>query len=591
MIKERIKQIQTLMKEQNIGLYVVPTSDYHGSEYVSAFFKVREYLSGFTGSAGTLVIGKDAAYLFADGRYFIQAEKQIAGTGIELMKMGQQGVPTLVELLEKELPDNTNIGADTLLISTALGQTMALIAKKKHGQLIGVDLASKIWKDRPSLPKEKVFILDKKFCGESTKSKIRRIKKVMRDNHASSHVIASLTDIAWILNLRGNDVECTPVFLSYLVINKSRVELFIDQDKLDKGVRDYLLDNGINIHDYDEIHKCVSSLKGTVLIDSGNLNYGINQEIKCKKVDKQYPSTLMKSIKNKVEIKNIKEAHLKDAIAMCKFMYWLKTNIGKENMSEVSVQDYLYDLRAKLPNYVGPSFTTICAYKDHGAMMHYSATKESDVKLKAEGFLLVDSGGHYLEGTTDITRTFALGKLSDEQKKHFTAVLESVINLARAKFLKGCRGINLDVLARGPIWDLLIDYKCGTGHGVSYLMSVHEGPQAFRWQVSDKLENIPALEPGMVTTDEPGIYLEGRYGIRTENELLCKELATNDDGTFLGFECITYVPIDLDAIDPKYLSPRNIEYLNEYHADIYKKVSPYLTKEEKAFLKEYTRAI
>ena len=591
MIKERIQKIRELMKDANIGLYIVPTSDYHGSEYISDFFKVRQYMSGFTGSAGTLLISEKNAYLFADGRYFIQAEKEISGTGIQLMKMGLDGVPTLFELLEKELESGKNIGVDTFLISTSYGKTLEKIAKHKGAKVIGIDLVGKIWKDRAELPKDRVFILDKKYAGESYKSKLKRIKKVMRDNHCTSHIVSSLTDIAWILNMRGNDVKCTPVFLSYLIIKNNGVQLFIDKNKLDENVKAYLKENDIAVYDYNKIGEEVKKLGGHVLIDPDNLNYGIYNLLKAKKVESMYPSTKMKAIKNKVEIKNIKEAHVKDAVAMCKFMYWLKTNVGKIPMSEVSIQDYLYELRSKQDNYLGPSFTTICAYQDHGAMMHYNATKESDVKVNKQGLLLVDSGGHYLEGTTDITRTFALGALSEEEKCHFTTVLQSVINLARARFLKGCRGINLDVLAREPIWNLYLDYKCGTGHGVSYLTSVHEGPQGFRWQIGERIENMTILEPGMVTTDEPGIYLEGKYGIRTENELLCVEDKTNIDGTFLAFECVTYVPIDLDAIDKKYLTKESVSYLNDYHKMVYKKISPYLNKEEKEFLKEYTRAI
>lgn len=591
MIKERIKTLQKELVKENIGVYIIPTSDYHGSEYVSDFFKVREYMSGFTGSAGTLVVTKDKAFLFADGRYFIQAENQLKGSDIELIKMGQDKMPTLQELIIRELKKGENIGFDSGLISTSLGKYLQVIAKKNKGKVIEKDLVNDIWKDRPDLPKEKLFILDIKYAGETTKSKIKRIKTKLRENHASSTVIASLPDIAWTLNLRGNDVECTPVFLSYLIINHNNYELFIDKSKINKEVQAYLDANNIKVYDYFDIKEHVSALKGTVLIDPASVNYGIYSAIKAKKLEKTNPSILMRSMKNKTELKNIREAHLKDAIAMCKFMYWLKTNVGKVKMSEVSIQDYLYDLRSKASNYVGPSFTTICAYKEHAAMMHYSATKETDVPVYAEDMLLVDSGGHYLEGTTDITRTFILGKVSNEEKMHFTTVLESVLNLMRAKFLYGCTGIALDILCRGPLWNLNMDYKCGTGHGVGYLLSVHEGPQGFRWRVVPERMDSEILEEGMVTTDEPGVYLEGKYGIRTENELICKKITKNDDGTFMGFECITYVPVDLDGIDKEYLSKENIAYLNEYHKMVYKKVSPYLDEKEKEFLKEYTKAI
>lgn len=590
MINKRIQSLQKELVAKNIGVYIIPTADYHGSEYISDFFKVRQYMSGFTGSAGTLLVTKTKAYLFADGRYFLQAEAELKGSNIELIKMGLAGMPTLSELIQKELGEGENIGFDAALISTRQARELEKIAKAKAGRVVSEDLIVKIWQDRPSLPKGKLWILEKQYSGESTKSKIKRLRSKMREKHCSNHIISSLCDIAWLLNLRGSDVECTPVFLAYLVLMGRHCTLFVDRTKLTIEVKRYLAENGVEVEDYTSAQDYCSQLRGTTLIDPNNLNYAIYRVLTCKKVEAQYPSVLMRAIKNKTEIKNIKEAHIKDAVAMCKFMYWLKTNIGKQEMSELSVQDYLYQLRAEQKDYVGPSFGTICAYKEHAALMHYSSSEKTNVALKPEGLLLIDSGGHYLQGTTDITRTFALGKLSAEEKMHFTTVVEAVINLASTQFLKGCRGINLDVLCREPFWKLGMDYKCGTGHGVGYLLSVHEGPQSFRWQPIPGLESA-VLEPGMVTTDEPGIYLGGKYGIRIENELLCKEILTNADGTFLGFEDITYVPIDLDAIDKTYLSAPNIAYLNNYHKQVYRLISPYLNEEEKKFLKTYTRAI
>lgn len=587
-----ISKIQTKLKENHLGVYIVPTNDYHSSEYVSEYFKERKYLSGFTGSQGTLLISKDHAYLFVDGRYFIQAENEIKNTSIILMKMGEPGVPTLEEHIDNILLDKENIGINAKYVSIYQGIKYQSIARKHHAELIDIDLIKDIWNDRPSLPKEKLWILIDKYAGENIASKLNRIREKMKDNDCNYHLLTVLDDIAWTLNLRGNDIPCNPVFLSYLLIESDRATLYIDQSKVDEDVRKYLEDNHVYIKNYNDIDNDLSHLKdGNILIDDHKVNYSLYLHIYLHIVTGDNPSYLFKAIKNDVEVNNLINAHIKDGVALTKFMIWLKKNVGNIPMSEVSVQEYLYQLRREQPNYIEPSFNTICAYKEHAAMMHYSASKESDVELKKEGMLLVDSGGQYYEGTTDVTRTFILGPISKEEKHHFTLSLKSNLDLNMAVFLEGCRGINLDILARGPIWEELIDYKCGTGHGVSYLMNVHEGPNGFRWKVVPERNDSAVLVPNMITTDEPGIYLENKYGIRHETELLCIDKGETEFGHFLGFKCITLCPFDLDGVNVDELTEKERAFLNAYHQEVYEKLSPYMSEEENKYLKEYTKVI
>ena len=591
MINENIKIIQNKLKELNVGAYIVPTNDYHSSEYVSSYFKERVFLSGFTGSQGTLVISQDNAYLFVDGRYFIQAENQIKDTKITLMKMGEKGVPSLDELLKEIIKEGENLGVNAKYISIKEGHKYEALIEEKKGKLISLDLVKDLWNDRPLLPKDKLWVLIEKYAGESTSKKINRIREEMDKVGASNHLLTVLDDIAWTLNLRGNDIPCNPVFLSYLLINKEEATLYIDLDKIDVDVKNYLSSNNVKIKEYDEIYNDLRNINGKILLDDSKVNYSLYLNINNEIIAKDNPTLLFKAIKNDVEVQNLIKAHIKDGVALTKFMYWLKTNVGHIKMSEISAQDYLYELRKQQDNYIEPSFNTICAYKDHAAMMHYSATKESDVEIKKEGMLLVDSGGQYYEGTTDVTRTFVLGYISKEEKHHFTLSLKSNLDLAMAIFLEGCRGLNLDILARGPIWEELIDYKCGTGHGVSYLMNVHEGPNGFRWRIVPERNDSAVLVKNMITTDEPGIYLEGKYGIRHETELLCVDKGETEFGHFLGFKCITLCPFDLDGINVEELTEKERDYLNNYHQEVYDTLSPYMNEEERKFLKQYTRKI
>ena len=417
----------------------------------------------------------------------------------------------------------------------------------------------------------------------------------MKEYGADVHILSSLEDQAWLYNLRANDVSHTPVFLAYTIITLDSVTLYVDSAKIDYSIDKYLNENDIHTKEYFDIYDQLNQIKGKkILMNFNKVNYQLYQGL-CNNnelINKEDPSLLLKAIKNPTEIENIKKAHIKDGVAMTKFMYYLKTGYKEgQEMSEISVSDYLEELRRLDKGLVDLSFNTICGFKEHAAMMHYSATPETNSKITGNGFLLVDSGGHYLEGTTDITRTFAMGNVSSEMKRHFTTVLKSNIALASAVFLKGCTGLNLDILARGPIWQLDLDYKCGTGHGVGYLLSVHEGPNSFRWKSIPSKPSGQEILPGMITTNEPGIYLKDKYGIRIENEMLCVEGATNEYGTFLKFETITYCPIDLDAIQKSQLTYIEKEWLNNYHQMVYDKISPYLTKEEVEWLKEYTKKI
>jgi Xaa-Pro aminopeptidase len=596
MIPERLAKLRAEMKKRNISMYVVPTADFHESEYVGEHFKARKYITGFSGSAGTAVITMTEAGLWTDARYFVQAAKQLEGTTVTLRKMREEGVPTVNEYIEDTLGEGECLGFDGRVINSTLGAEFAEIAAKKNGSLyVDEDLVDLIWEDRPPLSKEPVWVLDEKYAGESVADKLKKIREQMEEKGATLHLLTSLYNISWILNVRGGDIHYVPVVLSYLAIAKDSCVWFVQEEALDATVRAHLEANGITTRPYNSFYDYVKTIGGgeTVLLNKGVVNYRIVNSIpkEVKVIDEADPADLMKAVKNPVELNNTRNAHIKDAVAMCKFMYWLKTNIGKIPMTEISVSDHLEELRAEQEGYIELSFDTICGYADHGAIVHYAATPETDKPLEAKGLLLVDSGGHYLEGTTDITRTFVLGPITDEEKADFTRVCRSNINLQAARFLHGCNGMNLDIIARTPFWEVNKDYKHGTGHGVGYILNVHEGPNAFRWQKTPGRDEGAVLEEGMVTTDEPGIYIEGKYGIRTESELITRKGEKNEFGQFMYFENMTYVPIDLDAIDPDQMTSVEKQRLNDYHAMVFEKIAPFLNEEEAAFLKKYTRAI
>ena len=596
MIPERLTALREELKRRNIDIYVVPTADFHESEYVGEHFKARKFITGFTGSAGTAVITLKEAGLWTDGRYFVQAEKQLEGSTVTLYRMAEEGVPAVEEFVKDKLPQGGCIGFDGRTVNGAWGEKFAAIAEEKGGSLsVGEDLINLIWTDRPELSRAPLFILEEKYSGKSTAEKIKDVRAKMAEEGADVHILTSLCDIAWLLNIRGGDIQSVPVVLSYLVLTKDQCIWFLQEEVVDDAIRAYLNENHIETRPYDAIYTYVPTIpeSAVVLMNKSGVNYRICNELNknIQVINKPNPTELMKAVKNPVEVDNTRLAHVKDGVAVTKFMYWLKTNIGKIPMTEISASDYLEARRREQENFIDLSFTTISAYGANAAMMHYSATPESNTGLKPEGFLLVDSGGHYYEGTTDITRTFVLGPISDEMKQHFTAVCRSNMKLANAKFLYGACGLNLDILARGPLWDMGIDYKCGTGHGVGYILNVHEGPNGFRWKIVPERHDSGVLEEGMITTDEPGVYLEGKYGIRTENELVCRKAEKNEYGQFMEFENITYAPIDLDGIDPEQMSPREKQMLNDYHKKVYEVLSPYMTEEENEWLKKYTRAI
>ena len=595
MIQERLAALREEMKKRNIAIYVVPTADFHESEYVGSYFKARKFITGFTGSAGTAVITLTEAGLWTDGRYFVQAAKQLAGTTVTLYKMGMEGVPKVNEYIENTLAEGECLGFDGRVVNGGWGKELEEIVAKKHGSLyVDEDLIDLIWKDRPAMSAEPVRILDMAYTGKSTKEKLADVRAVMKEKGAQLHLMSSLYDIAWLLNVRGNDISYVPVVLSFLALSEDSCTWFVQEQIVTEELKAYLTENGITTQPYESFYDYVKNIHvDKVLMNKQVANYRICNNIPAsvEVLDEKDPTERMKAIKNETEVRNTRNAHVKDAVAMCRFMYWLKKNVGKIPMTEISVSDYLEQLRAEQEGFLDLSFDTICGYADHGAIVHYSATPESDVPLKPEGLLLVDSGGHYLEGTTDITRTFVLGPITDEMKADFTRVCRSNMNLANVRFLHGCTGINLDVIAREPFWEANLDYNHGTGHGVGYILNVHEGPNAFRWQKSAGRSEDSVLEEGMITTDEPGIYIEGKYGIRLENELLCCKGEKNEYGQFMYFENITYVPFDLDAIDPEQMTSVERSRLNEYHAKVYEVVSPYLEGEEKAWLKEATRAI
>lgn len=596
MIKQRIENIRDLMKEKNIYAYIVPSSDYHQSEYVGDYFKSREFMSGFTGSSGTLIISMDEAGLWTDGRYFIQAEQELKDSGIKLFKMGEEGVPTIEEYLLEKLPKNSTLGFDGRVMSVKEGQSLAnKLAFKGINIEYKYDLVNDIWEDRCSLPTEKAFLLGIEYSGESFSDKLSRIRAVMKAKKATTHILASLDDIAWLFNIRGRDVKSNPVVLSYAVISIDSVYLFIDKNKIGEDIKVELSKENVQIKGYEEVYEFIKNIdeNEVVLIDTSKVNYAIYNNIpsNVQKIEERNPSVLFKSIKNEIELKNIRNSHIKDGVAFTKFMYWLKNNIGKIEITEISATQKLEDFRREQDKFIEPSFSTIAAYKDHAAMMHYSATEESNYKLEPRDLFLVDSGGQYFDGTTDITRTIALGPIPKNVRRDFTNVVRGMIRLSKAKFLYGCRGYNLDILARGPLWEEGIDYKCGTGHGIGFVLNVHEGPNGFRWKVREDIDDTCILEEGMVTTNEPGVYVENSHGIRIENEIVVRKAEKNEYGQFMDFEVITFAPIDLDAIDESLILKDEKVYLNNYHKQVYDKISLYLNEEEKQWLKTYTREI
>lgn len=594
-IRDRLRLLREKMKENGVTVYVVPSTDCHESEYVCAHYRAREYITGFTGSAGTAVVTPDEAGLWTDGRYFIQAEQQLKDTNVRLFRMGEPGVPAVEAYVKEHLTEGGRLGFDGRVMGASRAEAFVKAAQEKNADvLVTEDLVGKIWEDRPGIPDAPVFVLEECYTGESSRNKQKRIREEMEKLKADVHVAASLCDIMWILNLRGKDIPHVPVALSFLYMTKDNCIWYVRRSVVTEEVRSYLLENGVQIKAYEEIYTDLEkSARGQrIWMDKKNVNYRLLSSLPegVELIDKSNPSEHMKAVKNETELANLRIAHLKESLAFTRFMYWLKTRVGKEEITELSAAEYLNDRRKEQEHYLEQSFSPISAYGPHAAIVHYSPTEESNISIEPCGFLLVDAGGHYLEGTTDTTRTFAMSKLSEEEKRMFTAVCRGNLNLANARFLYGCTGYNLDILCREPLWQAGADYKHGTGHGVGYLLNVHEGPNAFRWKLPEG-ERPAVLEAGMVTTDEPGIYIEGKFGIRTENELVCVKGEANEYGQFMKFEILTMVPIDLDAILPEEMTPIERGYLNAYHRNVYETLAPYMNEEEQEWLKNYTREI
>ncbi len=593
-IQERLFNLRKQMKEKELDIYIVPTADFHQTEYVGEYFKARKYITNFSGSAGTAVITADEAKLWVDGRYFIQAAEQIAGTTVEMMKMNEPGVPTIGKYLADTLKEGGSIGFDGRVVAMGAGLAYEKIAAKKNGKIIyAYDLIDEIWEDRPALSEEPAWILKQEYAGETTACKLARIREYMKNNDAQVHILTSLDDICWTLNMRGNDIEFFPLVLSYAMITMDRVHLYINEKKLSEDIKAQFAEDGVLLHPYNEIYEDIKTIakEEAVLIDPDRLNYALYRNIpdEVEKVEQRNPEVLFKAIKNPVEIENIRKAQIKDSVAHVRFMKWLKENVGKTRITEMSAAEKLDEFRMEMGNFIRPSFEPISSYGEHCALMHYTSSPETDVELKEGNVFLTDTGAGFYEGSTDITRTYALGEIPDEMKEHFTLTLMGHLGLANAKFLYGCTGLNLDLMARKPLWDRNLDFKCGTGHGMGYLLSIHESPAGFRWQY--RAGESAVLEEGMVLTDEPGIYIEGSHGVRLENEILVCKGKENEYGQFMHFEIITYIPMDLDAVKTEMLPEETRLSLNEYHKTVYEKVSPYLNEEEKEWLKKYTRAI
>ncbi len=593
-IQERLKALREQMKEKKIDIYIVPTADFHQTEYVGEYFKARKYITNFSGSAGTAVITADEARLWTDGRYFIQAAEQIAGTTVELMKMGEPGVLTIKEYLADTLKEGGNIGFDGRAVAMGEGLAYEEIAKEKNGRVIyAYDLIDEIWEERPALSTEPAWMLEEKYAGETAAGKLSRIREYMKENGASVHVLTTLDDICWTLNMRGNDIEFFPLVLSYGIITMSQMHLYINEAKLSEEMKAQFAKDHIFLHPYNDIYEDVKMIaeEESVLIDPARLNYALYSNIPdgVKKIEQRNPEVLFKAVKNPVEIENIRKAQIKDSVAHVRFMKWLKENVGKIRITEMSAAEKLDEFRMEMGNFIRPSFEPISSYGEHCALMHYTSSPETDVELKEGNVFLTDTGAGFYEGSTDITRTYALGEIPDIMKEHFTLTLMGHMGLANARFLYGCTGMNLDLMARKPLWDRGLDFKCGTGHGMGYLLSIHESPAGFRWRY--RAGETAVLEEGMVLTDEPGIYIEGSHGIRLENEILVRKGEENEYGQFMYFETITYIPMDLDAVKAEMLPKETRIQLNDYHRTVYEKVSPYLNDEEKEWLKKYTRAV
>ena len=591
---KNVAAIRKLMEERGIDAYVIPMADFHQSEYVGEHFKAIRFVTGFTGSYATVAITKDDAGLWTDGRYFTQANTELEGSGVHLMKMFVDDTPGTVEWVAMNVPEGGKVAFDGRVLSMGDGQAYEEALAGKNVTIdYEQDLVSEVWENRPSLSEKPAFFLEEKYTGENTGHKLERVREKMAEVGATAHIVASLDDVAWLFNTRGDDIDFFPLVLAYALVTKDGAKLYIDERKLNDELRAEYEKYHIEVCPYNDIYEDAKKLgeDEVVLIDPMKMNYALYKNLNCKVVEGANPTILMKAMKNPVEIENIRKAELKDSIALTKFICWVKKNYNKEKITELTCVDKLTWFRQQQEGYIRDSFEPLQAFGPNAAMMHYSPTPETDATLEEGGMLLSDTGGGYYEGSTDITRTTILGSITPEMKKYYTAVYRAMQNLSVANFLYGNHGWSLDVLARKPIWDLNKDFQCGTGHGFGYLGSIHEPPTGFRWYIVPSKNEHHQFEEGMCITNEPGIYEEGYFGIRIENNLVTVKGEKNKYGQFMHFETLNFVPIDLDGIDPEELTKSEREWLNDYHAQCYEKLAPYMDEEELEWLKEYTRAI
>ena len=588
----QVERLREEMRKHGIDAYLIVSDDFHASEYVGDYFKCREYVSGFDGSAGTLVITEQEAGLWTDGRYFLQAEKQLEGSGIVLFKSGEKDVPTILQYLENTLNEGQCLGYDGRTVSAAYaGKLRECLNQKQIQWKENIDLVGAIWENRPAMSAEPVWLLDDRFAGKSRREKLRELRVRMKEAGADICLLSSLDDIAWLYNIRGNDIAYNPVVLSYTMVWADRAVLFVNQKAVPQPVRESLQQDNVVIEPYLKVYTQLEKLNEHIhiLLDENTTNVALRMAIPAEVavLNQKNPTTAAKAVKNPVEMQHVRNAHVRDGVAVTKLIYWLKTHYGKETITELDVCEKLEKFRRQREGYLGQSFAPISAAGAHGAIVHYEPTGDTSIPLVDNSFLLLDTGGQYLEGTTDITRTISCGNLDNQQRLHYTAVLRGNLNLASAHFKYGCTGANFDYLARAPLWELGLDYNHGTGHGVGYLLNVHEGPNAFRLKEADGKTGV-VFEEGMITSDEPGLYLEGAYGIRLENLVLCKKAEKTAYGQFLEFETLTLVPFDRQSILADEMTERERALLNGYQRRVYETIGPFLTGEEADWLKEET---
>ncbi len=595
-VKQRLEALRSLMRSRGIDMYLVESEDFHGSEYVSEYFQCRAYISGFTGSAGTAVITQDWAGLWTDGRYFLQADRQLEGSGFTLCRMGEEGVPTVREYILSHIKAGQTLGFDGRTVNAGTGKMyQAELEKRGAFMNAGCDLVGEIWKERPALSHHAAWLMDEEKAGESRVSRIRKVRAAMEEKGADHLLLTSLDDIAWLLNIRGGDVKYNPVVMSYVMVSGSQLLLFAGKNQFSPMDRERLLADGVRLCAYEDFYDEIGKISpdSTVMLDENVANYAAIGRLAegVKVIDAENPTLMLKAVKNPVEMENIRQAHIKDGIALTRFMYWLKKHGLDQKLTEIGASDKMESFRKQQPGYLEPSFAPISAYGEHAAIVHYSATPETDAVIEPKGLLLMDTGGQYMQGTTDITRTFVMGPLKEDEKIFFTLVLKGHLNLAGAKFRHGCSGINLDYLAREPLWQIGMDYNHGTGHGVGYLLNVHEGPNSIRWRTLPMRSSNCVLEEGMLTSDEPGVYITGRFGIRHESLMMCRKAEKTAYGQFMQFDTLTMVPFDLDGVEPSLMTEREKKLLNEYHRKVYETVGPQLPEEEREWLAYATREI